>query len=77
MKLNLPSTLTAQRASLLFFLTLFKLQQTEAGNAFRNCLRDQVGGLNSYDKLLSYPFPAGELGPAPDYYLTLCCDTNQ
>ena len=77
MKLNLPSTLTQQKAWTLFFLTLLHLKRSEAGQAFKNCLATKYNDTTSYDKLLNYPFPAGELGLAPNYNLDFCCDGSQ
>lgn len=76
MKLNLPTTLTSQKISSLLLLTLLQVKDSEAGNAFKNCLT-AIGDTTSYNNLLSYPFPAGELGETPSYQLVLCCNGSQ
>ena len=70
MKLNLPSTLTQQKAWSLFFLTLLHLKTSEAGQAFKNCLRGGMGDDAAYDALSNY---YSSLASIKKGWTDLCC----
>ncbi|WNE40636.1 MAG: hypothetical protein mread185_000093 [Mycoplasmataceae bacterium] len=76
MKANLPSTWTSQKIGSLLLLSLLHLQEIEAGESFRNCLKHLANDTSSYDLLLKFPFNSNNL-INNDEQLELNCNSSQ
>jgi len=76
MKTQLLSTLTHQKTSILFFLTLLNMKESKAGNSFSNCLKKEVNDTTIYDLLLKFPFDTNtEINS--NIQIEMCCDKTK
>jgi hypothetical protein len=75
MKLNLPSTLTSKKMLVMSLSFWLSASETEAGQAFKNCLTHRDNDVTSYDLIFQLPL-SNNIDINSGRVLEICCKNS-